>query len=43
MNFTGEYAKTGSISLDPDDDKADDFDNVAIIQDNHQGVLICVT
>lgn len=38
QNFTWEYAKPGSIPFDPDFDKADDFDNVAIIQDSNQGV-----
>lgn len=36
------FAKTGSILFDHNVYNAD-FDNVAIIQDNNEGVFICVT
>lgn len=42
QNFTWEYANPGCVSFDPDFDKAVDFDNAAIIQDNNQGVLTYV-
>lgn len=41
-NFTREYSKPVRIHFDPDVDNAD-FDNTAVIRDNHQRVNFRVT
>lgn len=41
ISHENTYAKSGNILFDHDADNAD-FDNVAIIQDNHERVFICV-